>query len=405
MQEPGSALIAEIQREVRRQGPIPFAAFMQTALYHPRLGYYARPGFTTGAGGDYYTSPDLSDAFGRLIARQVIEIARLASDASEPFTLVEMGPGSGRMASDVAGALAEEAPELARRTTLVLVEISPSLRRAQQERLDAVRSAGVLAGVSWRSWGEILEGAGGAFRGCVVANEFLDALPVHVVEKREGVLREAHVECDGEDGLRETLLDLSTPRLARHIDALGIDWDEGHRGEIGLAALDWVASLGRLFGSQGAGGAILVDYGYPAVELYGPLRPRGTLMCYASHRASGDEQSPYQRVGMQDMTSHVDFTSVERTAREAGLDAAALTTQLRFLVSLGLARMMAALAAAPDATGADATRRRLAMHALMAPGGMGDIFKVLLLTRGIPAAWLTGARDPFRSGAVSEDAA
>ncbi len=405
MQRAGSALIADLQQEIRRQGPVPFAAFMQTALYHPRLGYYARSGFTTGARGDYYTSPDLSDAFGRLIARQAIEIARLTSGASEPFTLVEMGPGSGRMACDVAGALAEEAPDVARRTTLVLVEISPALRGAQQERLDAIRSAGLLAGVSWRSWADVLEDAGGAFRGCVVANEFLDALPVHVVEKRDGVLREVHVECEGEDGLREALLDLSTPRLARHIDALGIDWEEGRRGEIGLAALDWAASLGRLFGPQGSGGAILVDYGHPAGELYGPLRPRGTLMCYASHRASGDERSPFQHVGMQDMTSHVDFTSVARAAEEAGLEAAPLTTQLRFLVSLGLARMMADLAGAPDAGGADATRRRLAMHALMAPGGMGDIFKVLLLTRGIPAAGLTGARDPFRSGAVSEDAA
>jgi SAM-dependent MidA family methyltransferase len=399
------ALVAEIRREIRERGPLPFAAFMQAALYHPAHGYYNRPAMTTGAQGDYYTSPDLSAAFGRLLARQAAEIAGRTSAEDEPFTLVEMGPGSGRLACDIMRTLASEFPALAARTTYTLVEISPSLRRAQRGRLESGGCAAAMASVSWREWDDLLARPPSApVRACVVANEFLDALPVHLVQKADGVLREVHVTAEG-DGFGEMLLDPSTPRLARHLEDLGIDLEEGQRAEVCLEAMDWLASLGRLFGPEGRGGAVLVDYGHPAAELYAPHRSRGTLMCYAGHRASGDGASPYSRVGEQDMTAHVDLTSVRRQAQHAGFDVAPEVSQMRFLVSLGLPHLMAEVAARPDAGSPAAQRERLALHALMSPEGMGEIFRVVLMTRGTPAAGLTGARDPFRPSGRAENAA
>jgi SAM-dependent MidA family methyltransferase len=410
LQAGNPVLVAEIQRAMREGGPMTFAAFMQAALYHPELGYYSRPGMTTGVAGDYYTSSDLTPAFGRLIARQIVEIASRTAgpadpESSVPFTVIEMGPGSGRLACDIMDTLAGEAPALAARTSYVLVEISPSLRSAQRARVDASPGAQAIARVLWRSWDDLLaRPPAGPLKGCLVANEFLDALPVHMVERRGGRLREVHVVPDG-DGFTEALLDLSTPRLARHLEDLGIELAEGQRAEVCLQAMDFLAGLGRLFGPAGRGGAILIDYGHQAGELYAAHRTGGTLMCYAAHRASGDVESPYQRVGEQDMTAHVDLTSVRRHAEAAGFDVAPVISQMRFLVSLGLPGMMAELAARADAAGVAAQRERLALHSLISPEGMGEIFQVMLLTRGTPAAALTGARDPFRSGGRSEDAA
>ncbi len=391
------SLCSWILARIRSEGPMPFARFMEAALYHPEHGYYCRAGATTGRAGDFYTSADVHPAFGRLLARQIAEIAdRTDPGAAGPFEVIEAGPGSGRMARDIIEGLHSERPDLARRTVYTLVEISASLRAAQREALAAGGCGERVADVVWSSWQDLLgRPTGSGFRGCVVANEFLDAMPVHRVEMRGGSLLEVHVD-SADDGFREVLLPPSTPRLARHFAAIqerdGVVLSEGQRAEAGLAALEWVSSLGRLFGEDGAGGGILVDYGHPAPELYDASRRHGTLMCYSGHRT---EEDPYLNVGEQDMTAHVDFSSTAGAAREAGLDTAPLATQMRFLVSLGLARMVADLGARSAQLGVEGARERLALHGLMTPGGMGEVFKVLLLARGTSAADLTGARNPF----------
>ncbi|HEY3176453.1 MAG TPA: SAM-dependent methyltransferase [Candidatus Polarisedimenticolia bacterium] len=391
--EAGADLLrAWLRDRIRAEGPIPFVEFMEGALYHPEHGYYLRPEMTTGPDGDFYTSPDLHPAFGLLIARQIAEIAAVTRpDARAPFHVVEMGPGTGRLARDVIAGLAAEHPLLASRVVYTLVEISPSLRVKQRGTIAAGRDSGALSDLRWRSWPDLLEEERAGLAGCVVANEFLDALPVHVVERRDGRLQEVHVT-EGPAGFTETLLEPVAEVLSGHLTRLGVDLREGQRAEIGLRALEWISSLGRLFGERGRGGAIIIDYGYPAGDLYAAERRRGTLMCYRSHQAVED---PYRDVGEQDMTAHVDFTSVERRARECGFDVAGPVAQMRFLVSLGLARILAEMALEPG-EGASAVKERLALHGLMAPGGMGEIFKVMLLTRGAKAAELTGARDPFR---------
>ena len=390
--EPGAeSLRAWLRDRICAAGSIPFMEFMEAALYHPQLGYYCRPGMTTGPEGDFYTSPDLHPAFGLLLSRQIAEIAaRTQADARSAFHVIEAGPGAGRLARDIIAGLATEHAALARRVVYTLVEISPSLRQMQRTTIAGGDVAGLVEDLRWRSWADLIGEGSEGFSGCVVANEFLDALPVHLVERRGGRLMEVHVVA-GDDGFGETLLP-ATDRLESHLAWLGVEMEEGQRAEIGLRALDWISSLGRLFGEQGSGGAIIVDYGYSAKDLYGPERRRGTLMCYRRHQAGED---PYLHVGEQDMTVHVDFTSVERRARASGFDVAGPATQMRFLVSLGLAQIMADLAQEAS-TSARGVKERLALHALTTPGGMGEIFKVMLLARGAPAADLTGAKDPFR---------
>lgn len=380
---------------------MPFVEFMDAALYHPSLGYYCRPGVTTGREGDFYTSPDLHPAFGLLLSRQISQIAaRTSRDPSTPFHIIECGPGTGRLARDIISGLALENAKLADRTSYTLVEISPTLRALQQRTLEASRAAETLAGIEWCSWSGVIERTRddrlGPFAGCVVANEFLDALPVHRVQVQDGRLKEVHIDSDG-DGFHEVLMEPHTDRLARHLEELechGVRLGEGQRAEFGLRGLDWVASLGRLFGDDGTGGAILVDYGHQAAQLYDASRHRGSLLCYRRHQLSDD---PYTRVGEQDMTAHLDFTSIAQGARRAGFDVAPIATQLRFLVALGIAQLLADMASAPDA-GVTGARERLALHGLMAPEGMGEIFKVMLLARGAAAADLTGAKDPFGRG-------
>jgi len=387
-------LVARLRDRIRKAGAIPFSEFMEAALYDPDDGYYCRPRATTGAEGDFYTSPDVHPAFGRLIARQIAQIA----DAAGPgpagvFRIVEMGPGTGRLARDLVAGLVSERPDLASRTTLTLVEISPSLRASQKATLGGRCPEG-LRGLEWASWTDLLGSAAEDFVGCVVANEFLDALPVHIVQQGRDGLREVFVEA-GERGFTELLDEPSRPELAEHLNRLGVVLEEGQRGEIGLRALEWTGDLERLFGPRGRGGAIVIDYGYHARQLDDPGRGRGTLLCYRRHRAADD---PLSHVGDQDMTAHVDFTSVERAARRAGFDVAPLTTQMHFLVALGLPQMLAEAASRPG-TDLRAMKDRLALHELMAPGGMGEVFKVMLMTKGMPAAALTGARNPFREPA------
>ena len=213
------ALLAWLHDRIRTQGPIPFVEFMEAVLYHPDHGYYCRPEATTGPDGDFYTSSDVHPAFGRLLARQISEIARkTAGESTKTFHVVEVGPGTGKLARDILAGLLADDQGLARRVRYTLVEVSPSLRKTQEATLTRDELTGKIAGFSWMTWQEVLEEQrrdAGGFTGCVVANEFLDALPVNLVERGSEGLMEVHVESEGA-GFREVLLPPGTDRLARH---------------------------------------------------------------------------------------------------------------------------------------------------------------------------------------------
>ncbi len=388
---PGEDLLTILRRRIELRGRIPFSEFMAAALYEPGLGRYCRPRPPMGPEGDYVTSPEVDEAFGRLLGRGIREMWESTGGpgAASPFTIVEAGPGRGTLCRDLLSGLAAEAPALHGEVRYVLVESSGSLRAGQQALL---RSHPAAAGrAAWWDWRDLLEGP--PIRGCVLANEFLDALPVHLVERSGGRLVEIWVGLDGGGDFVEVAAEPSRPEIEAYFRRLGITLAEGQRAEVNLEAIRWVREAARLIAT---GYAVIIDYGHEASELFSEAHFEGTLLGYRRHRLSED---PLADPGDQDLTSHVDFTSVREAALGAGFTAWAMTSQRNLLVSMGLAEMIASLPGPREGGSAEALGRRFALHTLMSPSGMGGTFKALILGRDAPVAGLRLAGNPFR-GAV-----
>lgn len=362
-------LEAEIRERIRRQGPITFAEFMELALYHPEHGYYSSQGEKLGPRGDFYTSPETHPVFGVLIGRQ-LEQMWTALGAPEEFTVVEIGAGSGSLSAQIMQYA--RFSQLFPRLHYIIVEKSADLARRQRERLGEFASS-PPGGVVWFEPMPATSLPSNVV-GCFISNELLDAFPVHRVTMRAGALREIYVgEADGK--LVDVVDELSTPALAEYFDDLGISLSEGARAEVNLAALDWIHQVAS---SLVAGFVITIDYGLPAEELYSTNLAEGTLMCYFRHTRGAD---PYIRVGEQDMTTHVDFTSLIRAGRRAGLKFVGLTTQHDFLINLGLEGYLAALERC-HLSPAAYYDNKFAMRRLVNPDGLGR-FKVLVQQKGL----------------------
>ncbi len=361
-----------IAAEIRARGPMTFARFMDLALNDPQAGYYAAGPGRLGPRGDFFTASDLGDAFGACLARQIEEMDR-ALGGPDPFTYVELGAGRGLLARDVRAGLEASAPGLARRMRFRLVDRSPAMRRAAAE---AVPGADVTA-----------EAGPATFDGCVVAVELFDALPVHRVRRRGAELAEVYVGLSPEGALVETE-GPPTPDAAAWARRWGAAPEDGDEAEACPAALEVVDGIAA---SLRRGFACVVDYGYPAAELHDRSHARGTALAYRRHAVS---ESLLDDPGEQDLTAHVNFSALEDRARERGMRALGLTTQDRFLVSLGL---LERFEAADEASWRDPARVRARMQALalLHPHGMGRAFKVLLLAKGIDPPPLAGLSDPF----------
>ena len=371
-------LEAEIRRRIRRDGPLPLAAYVECALYHPELGYYARADRRSGRAGDFFTSVDLGPLFGELLAAQFAEMWRaLAASgrAERRFALVEAAAGSGRLARDVLDAAARDDPAFYDAVELHLVERSRTARGAQ---------AGVLGPHAPRlasSGGGVPEG----LTGVIFANELLDALPPHVLVMTGDGLREVHVDVDAEGGLVERLGPLSGARVREHVTACGMHLEPGWRVEICPAAGDWVRGAAR---ALARGFLLLIDYGHEAHQLYSPSHAAGTLTAYRRHRTltGADGGTPPWLVdpGERDITAHVDLTAVRRAAEGEGLRTLGVLDQTYFLLGLGAADRVAA------GGGVAGLRRRLALKSLLVPGGLGSTHKVLVFGKGVGAPRLSG---------------
>jgi SAM-dependent MidA family methyltransferase len=378
---PGNAdLIAIIRDEIERaDGRIPFARYMERALYHPVHGYYASGRGAPGReGADFLTAPETSPYFGRCLAVQVAECWTLL-DAPAAFTIWEPGAGAGTLARTVLDALREDAPAAYAATMYWLDDVSSAARAYAERALASHLQAGHVA------WGKPEAG----MIGVVQTNEFVDALPVHRVRSEDGALREAFVRWDAHrDSFVEAWSAPSTPALKRYIAESAITLADGQVAEIALAALDWIAAVARRLAR---GYVVTIDYGDSAPALYRPGRfPEGSLMCYYRHTAN---REPFRHVGDQDMTAHVDFSALERAGRGAGLVTFGLTTQAAFLSSLGLGEML--YAATQRAT--DPFRyidERNAVVRLIEPSAMGRN-RVLIQGKAVPTEPpVRGLREP-----------
>jgi SAM-dependent MidA family methyltransferase len=357
-----------VLNQIRTDGPITAAAFIELALYHPEFGYYSGAGRRSGRGGDFYTSVDVGPLFGELLAVQIAECFDYLD--RDPLDLVEAAAGDGRLARDVLDALERERPDLYQRTRMTLVERSGTATGAQAKTLQH-HARQLRAGPRSESPTRT-ELPGGAV-GVVYANELLDALPVHVVVMRREGLKEILVG-DENGTLVEIEAAPSTPALQAYLDRGGIALEPGGRAEINLAADDWIASAGQKIER---GFLVLIDYGHEARELFSGSHATGTLTTFASHRATSRTSEWLRDPGERDITSHVDLTAVRLSAEHAGFTTLGITDQTYFLLGLGLL----------ERAGVQRTNQA---KTLMLPGGLGSTHKVMIFGKGVGQPALKG---------------
>jgi SAM-dependent MidA family methyltransferase len=365
---------------IEERGRVTFREFMDLCLYHPTSGYYSSNREKIGKRGDYYTSPCVHPLFGGMIAKQIHQMWVLMGRKSR-FHILEFGAGKGLLCHDILCFLRQERADFFQCLSYGIVEPSPFLRREAENLL---LGEGFGEKVQWIVPREV-ESGDFHVEGCILSNELIDSFPVHVVTRRDGHLWEIYVTyADG--AFREEIGNPSTGALEEYFEKLNIVLDDGHRAEVNLMALDWMEVVGRILRR---GFVVTIDYGHEAEILYSPHRRSGTLLCYYAHTWN---DNPYERIGVQDITSHVDFTSLAKRGEEMGLGTTGLTSQYRFLINLGFLKE-AQRGLGEDQSSLEVIRDRLAMKTLILPdGGMGDVFKVLIQHKGMGNPQLDGLR-------------
>ncbi|MDR2450308.1 MAG: SAM-dependent methyltransferase [Candidatus Accumulibacter sp.] len=361
-QRASDAVVSHIGREISDAGGwIGFHRFMEMALHAPGLGYYSGGARKFGEAGDFVTAPELTPIFAQTLAGTAREV--MASSAPQ---VVEVGAGSGRLAADLLLEL-ERSGDLP--DSYRILELSGELRERQRATLFE-QAPRLLARVGW------LDRLPERFSGLVLANELLDALPVHLVRwdgQEPGAIFERGVAWRGGFAWEDRP---AQGRVLEHARRIAAEYPlpAGYLSEIGLAAADWTATWG---GILARGALLLVDYGFPRHEFYHPQRSSGTLMCHYRHRAHDD---PFFLPGLQDITAHVDFTAITEAAHGAGLDLLGYTTQAAFLVNTGVADVLARI---PYEDSKRHLPQARAVHKLVSPAEMGELFKVMALGKGI----------------------
>jgi SAM-dependent MidA family methyltransferase len=345
-------------------GSLPFDRFMELALYAPGLGYYVAGAAKLGQAGDFVTAPEVSPLFGACVAAQCAEaLGRLGGG-----DILELGPGSGALAVQVLGRL-RDLDTLP--TRYLMLEPSPDLRERQGRAL-----AGRLPDLAGRcQW---LDRLPEGFRGIILANEVLDAMPVHRFRVGEGGDIQECFVCESEGQLVDAWGPIRSPGLGETIaglQAAGLATRPGYCSEVNLRLGPWLAALGA---SMTAGLVLLIDYGYPRSAYYQPDRTMGTLMCHLRHQAHTD---PYRHVGLQDITAHVDFSAAAGAGRAAGFSLAGFATQGHFLIGCGIEGLLLGAEGAPDMD------LLLGAKQLLLPAAMGERFKVLGLARDVDGPW------------------
>ncbi|MBC7837899.1 MAG: SAM-dependent methyltransferase, partial [Nitrospiraceae bacterium] len=335
-----------------------------------------------GWSGDFYTSSDVHPILGRAIAGQARQMDEVLGRPA-PFTIVEMGAGKGLLARDCLAAIHADRDDFASRVRYVLIERSPVMQELQRQNL-----APWLSKPGFVTWMDGLDRlAPQSVTGLLFSNELIDAFPVHRVQVKDGRTEELCV--DYQDGrFVECVKPLSTAALAHYLQHLNTVWPEGYRTEVNLLAMDWMEQVGR---RMDRGFVLTVDYGHTAQDLYGSDRKDGTFLCYFRQQANDE---PFIRVGEQDMTAHVDFSSLAVVGETHGLQVTGFTNQMSFLMGLGVEKMIEKLEP-------DSSEFRAAIH-LLKPNGMGSIFKVLIQHKGISPPELDGLKfKPFFSSALA----
>lgn len=350
---------AFVRAEIQRAGGwIPFSRYMELVLHAPGLGYYAAGNVKFGPTGDFITAPEMTPLFGRTLARCFAPVLACLGKTSD---LLELGAGSGRLAVDL---LTELARLGALPTRYLILEPSAELVKRQQQLIAPLPLA--LAGrVTW------LDRLPDALTGIVFGNEVLDALPVHLLSRRNGVFLERGVVVTPEGFAWE---DRPCNDEALVTQAAALDLPEGYLIELHRAADALVRTLAQRLRM---GMLLFIDYGFGRSEYYHPQRAQGTLMGHYRHHAHAD---PFLWPGLSDLTAHVDFTTIAEAGRAGGLELAGYTSQAAFLLACGITDLLADIPATDTLRYAPEAQ---AVGRMLSPAEMGELFKVIALTRGL----------------------
>ncbi|MCC6915732.1 SAM-dependent methyltransferase [Nitrosomonas sp.] len=349
-------------RIMQSGGWISFADYMESVLYTPETGYYSGGAAKFGAGGDFVTAPEMSPLFGQTLARQAAHIL----SAVEQGAILEFGAGSGKLAVDLLRAL-EELNHLPQH--YYILDLSADLQQRQRTTIEQ-HIPHLASRVHW------LSALPEQFEGLILANEVLDAMPFHLIVWQDGNIAERGViwkdhELAWQD---QPLVNQELFEIARQLPPADQPSPHAYISEISLANRHFIRSLASLLRR---GSILLVDYGFGQSEYYHPQRYQGTLMCHYRHHAHDD---PFFLPGLQDITSHADFSAIARTALDSGLELAGYTTQAHFLINCGITDLL-------TRTPADQPGNYLPLASqvqrLVSPAEMGELFKVIALSKGI----------------------
>ncbi len=373
-------LLPVIRDLIRASGPITFHRFMEQCLYHPQHGYYNAGKVRLGAAGDFYTSAHVAPVFARILSRH-FQRTWVSLGRPPTFHLVELGPGDGLLASELLSRIGQRFPEMSACLRYTAVEQSAHFRKRLEESLshysDRTRIVADLAAASEAG-----------FQGCVFANEFFDALPVHLLVWRDDRWREQYVSLR-DDQLQWSEGEPSTPDLAQEADlrfAPGMELPDGESPE-GESKDGWVAEISpqagtwieRIGGCMRRGEILLIDYGYTLEEWQRGRFPQGSALGYRKHRAVYDLLSC---PGEQDLTAHVNFSQLTAAAEHSGMRVHGLQSQASFLMELGEEDEFGEVFADCDSEAARLRRSQL-LKTLILPQGMGEAFRVLRMEKGL----------------------
>lgn len=350
--------------KIKIQGPVTFETFMDMALYYPGLGYYACPDTEIGKKGDFYTSPHVHPIFGAMIARQLMEMWTFMDTPAE-FCAVEVGAGAGYLCKDIHDYLntpcenevmSKAKSEFRESLNYVIVEPYQHFERRQKNITNRD------SGITWvQSLKELKD-----VRGCILSNELLDAFPVHLVEM-DDELKEIYVDFDGTEFVEEKN-PLSSKDISDYVTRFSIKMYEGYRTEINLRIRDWLDDAVSVLSN---GFILTIDYGYSAKEYYDEDRSGGTLLCYHKHQLN---ENPYKQIGEQDITAHVNFSSLKKWGEDLGLKTTGYCAQGTYLTASGIDEVIIELYSGSS----DYLSEISKVKGLILPQGMGESHSVMI---------------------------
>ncbi len=357
--------------EIKAVGQVTFARYMEMALYHPTAGYYTKGEKIIGKEGDYYTAPDVSGLFGKVLADQMYQMWVICGKPQH-WDLVEYGAGKGILAENIIKHCREKYPDIFRVMQYVIIEKSPSMVKKQKQVLSSIDKP--AKGINWVN--EQNDLSPGSITGCIFSNELFDSFPLHRVIKQNGKIHEIYIAFS-QGRLYEVYGPLSSMEVENYLNELRIDLEDGQAIEINLEMKEWLFKSALILNK---GFILTIDYGDIAANIYSPARPNGTIRVYREHRLGS---SLYQNPGDQDITAHVNFTDLMRWGEQAGLKLAGYSSQMQFLINLGILEYLQDLQKA-GISDTDLLKETLAVKKLVMPEGMGSVFKVAVQYKGLP---------------------